>query len=105
MTTAATIEPGWVVCPRYKPLKENRMLPTPEQNPDGLHGRYKITKVDGTPVDPEAIYFILRIDGEGDDPIHIAACNNAINEYCNTLAANRHLPKLVEDLRAIANRG
>lgn len=80
------------------------MIPTAQQNPEGLHQRYIVSKADGTPIDPEAIYFVLRIDGEGDDPIHIAACVNAVNEYCNTLAANKHLPKLVDDLRAIVNR-
>ena len=28
----------------------------------GLYGKYKIEKVDGTPIDPEADYFVLRLD-------------------------------------------
>jgi hypothetical protein len=28
----------------------------------GLHGKYRIEKTDGTPVDPEAMYFVLRLD-------------------------------------------
>ena len=79
------------------------MIPTQTQNPNGLHQRYIVKKVDGSPVDPDAVYFVLRIDGDGDDPIHIAACQNAINSYCDTLAANKHMPQLVDDLRAIVN--
>ena len=28
----------------------------------GIYGKYKIEKADGTPVDPKAIYFTLRLD-------------------------------------------
>jgi len=28
----------------------------------GLYGKYKIEKTDGTPIDPKAQYFVLRLD-------------------------------------------
>lgn len=28
----------------------------------GLYGKYKIEKADGTPIDPSADYFVLRLD-------------------------------------------
>ncbi len=30
--------------------------------PKGLYGKYRIEKVDGTPVDPRAVYFTMRLD-------------------------------------------
>ena len=42
----------------------------------GLYGKYIIQKADGSPVDPEADYFILRLDA---DPVaRIAALEYAI---------------------------
>lgn len=35
-------------------------------NKAGLFGKYKIAKSDGSPIDPDAIYFVLRIDGKRD---------------------------------------
>lgn len=37
-------------------------LPTAAENPGGLHQRYIVLKADGSPVDPEAVYFVLRLD-------------------------------------------
>jgi len=28
----------------------------------GIYGKYKIEKTDGSPVDPDAVYFVLRLD-------------------------------------------
>jgi len=28
----------------------------------GLYGKYKIEKTDGSPIDPKALYFVLRLD-------------------------------------------
>lgn len=57
------------------------MLPTEKENPSGLYQRYVITKANGEPVDPEAIYFVLRIDSHGDDWAHIEACRAAARAY------------------------
>lgn len=58
------------------------MIPTKDENPDGLHQKYIITKADGSPVDPNAIYFVLRLDYNNGDDIHIHACRSAAYQYC-----------------------
>lgn len=36
------------------------MIPEQKDNPNGLHRRYNISKADGGPIDPTAVYFVLR---------------------------------------------
>jgi hypothetical protein len=62
----------------------------------GLLPRYKVTKTDGTPVDPRAEYFILRYDDYGSDPKHIEACRKALAVYAEEI--KEHLPLLSADL-------
>lgn len=54
---------------------------------EGLYGKYKITKADGSEVDPEADYFVLRLDK---DP----AARAAIFKY----ASYTENQELAEDL-------
>jgi hypothetical protein len=70
-------------------------LPTQEENPKGLYGRYIVEKVNGEPMDERAEYFILRLDEFG-DPIHIAACRKAALTYVKEIY--NHLPDLANDL-------
>lgn len=70
------------------------MIPTLGDNPGGLHQRYIITKANGEPVDPRATYFVLRIDGYGRDPKHIAACRAAARTYAYAVG-NMHDPGLL----------
>lgn len=72
-------------------------IPNQYENPNGLHKRYEISKIDGTPVDDEAEYFVLRLDNMG-DPEHVAASRRAIAEYAN--AIEHTMPMLAHDLRA-----
>lgn len=90
-------------------------IPTQEQNPNGLHARYHIQKIDGwkevknshsfvpryeailKPVDKNAEYFIMRLDDGGKDPKHIEACRIGVNAYAD--AIEQHLPELAKDLR------
>jgi len=60
--------------------------------PKGLYGKYRIEKVDGSPVDPGAVYFTLRLDT---DP-HARAAIKAYVESCK-----REEPKLAKDLEKI----
>lgn len=83
-----------VAPPIAEPVVE---LPTPAEHPNGLHGRYRITKHDGTPCDPRAFYFVLRLDPYGDDQGHIHACRRAATLYCD--AAPPHLKKVADELR------
>lgn len=62
----------------------------------GLYPRYHLQKLDGTPVDPKAQYFVLRLDDGGSDPRHIAACRAAIQTYADHI--EDHLPLLARDL-------
>jgi hypothetical protein len=50
------------------PLGEMQILPTESDNPKGLHQRYEVPKADGSPVDEDAVYFVLRLDSGGSDP-------------------------------------
>lgn len=72
-------------------------IPSKTQNPAGLHRRYTLSNLDGTPVDTKADYFVLRLDDAG-DPAHVAASRAAILTYAANMAA--HIPKLAEDIRA-----
>lgn len=71
-------------------------LKSKEENPDGLYSKYCISKVDKTPINPENIYFILKLEGEGDS-IHMEACREAILTYANKIKT--HMPKLAQDIQ------
>lgn len=48
-------------------------LPSPEENPDGLHARYVVLKSDGA-TSPNAKYLVMRLDHLGSDPLWTANC-------------------------------
>lgn len=56
-------------------------VPSQVENPKGFHGRYKVEHADGSPIDPNAVYFVLRIDKGGSDPVHVRACRKALKTY------------------------
>jgi len=60
-----------------------------------LYGKYLIDKADGTPTDPHAAYFVLRLDT---DPAARAAAL-AYADACEATA-----PELAADLRALVGR-
>lgn len=78
-------------------------MKTQTENPSGLHVRYHIMKVskddhlDLIPTDPNAQYFVLRLDTGGSDPEHIKACRIAAHAYAD--AIQHHLPDLATDLK------
>lgn len=74
------------------------MIHSKNDNPNGLHIRYHITKADGSPVDEMAEYFVLRLDNGGSDPAHIAACRKAVMTYADEIEP--HIPQLATELRA-----
>ena len=61
-------------------------------NKKGLYGKYRVEKTDGSPLDPKAIYFTLRIDT---DP-HARAAIRAYIESCR-----EENPELAGDLERI----
>lgn len=74
------------------------VIPEKEKNPDGLHKRYNVTKVDGDE-DPNAVYFVLRLDSMGDDPEHLRACQAAARVYARQI--KDHIPGLAADLNRL----
>lgn len=77
------------------------MPPTQEQNPDGLHQRYRVEKLDGEN-DPEAVYLVLRLDQGGDDQIWTECCRRAAVFLGHTLAKFKHKPQLAEEITRLA---
>lgn len=75
-----------------------RRIPTKAENPGGLHQRYVVTRADGTPPDPRARYFVLRLDNAGSDANHIAACRAAARAYAAHVQASE-----VTHLQGVAN--
>jgi len=72
-------------------------IPTQDENPDGLHQRYRIEKADGSPVEYGSEYFVLRLDDGGSDPNHIEACKAAVLRYSEKI--KDHIPQLATDLK------
>lgn len=60
---------------------------------EGLRQKYFIEKADGSTVDPNACYFVLRLDGEGE---HGQACRNAMLVYAEQCGNHR----LADDITA-----
>lgn len=78
----------------------NLMNPIPEQedNPHGFNRRYCVTKADGSPVDPDAQYFVLRLDSGCKDADHLKACRLALAVYAANIKGTA--PQLASELRA-----
>lgn len=77
-------------------------LPTKDENPTGLHQRYKVERLNG-PTDPNAVYFVLRIDCNGKDGAHIHACRLAAQAWAMAVAKDptaSHLHQTASDLLA-----
>ncbi len=75
-------------------------IPTKEENTDGLHKRYFVEKVNGKN-DPQAVYFVLRLDRHGDDPLWTESCRNAAFHLAQALYSRGHMIELAADLEAL----
>lgn len=86
-------------------------LPSAAQNPNGLHKRYEVKKLVGE-TDPNAVYFVLRLDNGGDDPAHVEACREAAFEYCEHILSRSdhdrsdcdHLSQMARELAELCNK-
>lgn len=67
-----------------------------EEKSKGLYNRYIVSKTNGDPIDPNAEYFVLRVDKNGSDPKHIESCRKAVMTYAENI--KDHLPELANDL-------
>ena len=47
-------------------------------------------KVEGSPANPNAVYFVLRLDMTEDYPAHVRACRYAMYEYIAAMRADTH---------------
>jgi hypothetical protein len=74
-------------------------LPVQVLGADGLYKRYEVTHADGSLTDPDAIYFVLRLDAGGSDVEHIEACQDAALEFCRKIANKRLAAELKELVR------
>lgn len=73
-------------------------IPTKDENPDGLHQHYEVKPLKGER-DPNANYFVLRIDAGGDDLEHLRACMAAARIYAHQI--RDHIPGLSRDLHRL----
>lgn len=63
--------------------------------PRGLYGKYRIEKADGSPVDPRAVYFTMRLDTDR----HARAAIRAYIESCQ-----EDEPDLARDLERVLGK-
>lgn len=61
---------------------------------EGLHRKYEIRHTDGSPVDPNGQYFVLKLNSA--DPAHREACRAALQTYAEKI--KDVLPQLAKDL-------
>ena len=63
----------------------------------GLMHKYNLTKADGTEVDPDGRYFVLKLDSK--DAAHRQASQEAALVYAENIQET--IPELAEDLREL----
>ncbi len=71
------------------------MSTTQENRDRGLYLKYRLSKSDGRSVNPEAEYFVLRLD-EGGNREHVEASRKALKTYAKEIG--KFLPKLQQDI-------
>ena len=81
-------------------ISKNEPIKPKNQNPNGLHQKYYVHKInqrDGShePINKEAEYFVLRLDNKAEKN-HRNACLKAVLAYAE--AIKDFLPVLSEDL-------
>lgn len=79
-----------------------------KNEPHEFNERYEVTNADGTPTDPDAIYFVLRLDSGCRDPEHLQACRSAARAYIRETtwgdAETSHLETIGSDLKTLLNK-
>lgn len=75
-------------------------IKTAAENPNGLHQKYVVSHANGKPLDPNAVYFVLRLDG---CHLHNIACRSAALEWCREVLVrpDNPLTQTAEDLREL----
>lgn len=62
---------------------------------EGLYRKYIVSRADQKPNENEE-YFVLRLDNNASDKVHVEACRKAVLFYANEI--KDHLPELSKDL-------
>lgn len=73
-----------------------------EKNPHGLHQRYRVEKLEGE-ADPNAAYFVMRLDNHGDDQVWLRHCREAAKTLAHNLIDDpdaAHLHQMAIELLA-----
>jgi len=75
-------------------------------NRKGLYGKYTVQKVDGSQVDPEARYIVLRVDNHGADIVAKQIMRAAAREGVKKFAFEIEpvAPELAADLKAFISK-
>lgn len=83
-------------------------MPIETEKPHEFNERYEVTNADGTPTDPDAIYFVLRLDSGCRDPEHLQACRSAARAYIRETTWSgpdeSHLRKVGEELKTLLDQ-
>lgn len=85
-----------------EPAVTEQPIPTAQENPRGLHQRYRVEKLDGT-TDPNAVYLVLRLDRAGTDPIWTEACRQAALHLGRSLY-DSHLSEMASDITMLVRK-
>ncbi len=72
----------------------------PINNPDGFHQKYKVTKTDGSPCDPKAVYLVLRLDGTS---FYSIASRMAAKVYAENTPAKKMGDDLVKMIKRLGD--
>lgn len=75
-------------------------MKTEEENPEGLHQKYNISRYDGKPIPEGDEFFVLKIAGKGQSK-HRDACITALETYI--LHIEDSAPQLAKDLQEYIN--
>lgn len=62
----------------------------------GIQHKYIISRTDGKPIEEGNFYFVLKLEGEGDEK-HIEACRKAVLKYAEEIES--HLPELSQEIK------
>ena len=66
---------------------------------DGLRLKYQLAKADGKPVDPDGVYFVLKLNSK--DKAHGRACRAGARAYAAEIRET--LPLLAADLEGLCS--
>lgn len=69
-------------------------IPTQAENPEGFHQKYRVEKLIGES-DPNAVYLVLRLDGEDQ---WASTCRFAARAIAVQLMAQNNLPRVAMDI-------